>query len=88
MGFSAEEGGRALIVGGYAIVDLTKGSTSEGKILVLLDDEEEALEIANELRRRGCSVAVRMMRRRRPDPIRSATQAGVAAAPVTAIVAS
>jgi hypothetical protein len=42
----------------YAIIDVTEGSTSNGKILVLLDDEVTAREIASELHRRGCQVIV------------------------------
>jgi hypothetical protein len=45
-------------LGNYAIVDVREGSASEGKVLVLLDDEPTALEIAIELRRRGCEVVI------------------------------
>jgi hypothetical protein len=43
----------------YAIVDVTEGSVSEGKILVLLDDETTANEMAAEMSRRGGSVVVK-----------------------------
>jgi hypothetical protein len=45
--------------GEYAIVDVTRGSNSAGKILVLLDDEQTATEMAADLRVRGCDVVVR-----------------------------
>ena len=51
--------------GEYAVVDVAAGSTSEGKILVLLDDEATAQEIADELCLRGRSVAVTAFWRRR-----------------------
>jgi hypothetical protein len=44
--------------GDYAIIDVTEGRTSNGKILVLLDDETTAREMASELRRQGCQVIV------------------------------
>jgi hypothetical protein len=43
----------------YALVDVTRGSNSAGKILVLLDSEQTATEMAADLRRRGCEVVVR-----------------------------
>ena len=53
--------------GDYAIIDVTDGSTSLGKILVLLDDEMTAREIASELYRRGCKVIVQpVINRREP----------------------
>jgi WhiB family transcriptional regulator, redox-sensing transcriptional regulator len=42
----------------YAIVDVLEGSSTKGKILVLLDDEQTALEMARELRARGRQVVV------------------------------
>lgn len=42
----------------YAIIDVAKGSTSNGKVLVLIDDETTARDIASELHRRGCQVIV------------------------------
>jgi hypothetical protein len=45
--------------GEYAIVDVTRGSNSAGKILVLLDNEQTATEMAADLRVRGCDVVVR-----------------------------
>jgi hypothetical protein len=45
--------------GEYAIVDVTSGSNSAGKVLVLLDDEQTAAEMAADLRHRGCDVVVR-----------------------------
>jgi hypothetical protein len=42
----------------YAIVDVRAKSPSRGKILVCVDDEVIAQEIALELRRRRCQVAV------------------------------
>jgi hypothetical protein len=45
----------------YAIVDVGNGRASEGKILVLLDDELTAQDMATELRRRGCRVTVKEM---------------------------
>jgi hypothetical protein len=53
-------------LGGYAVVDVNQGRTSEGKVLVLLDDIASAQEIAAELCRRGCAVVVRAIRERRP----------------------
>jgi hypothetical protein len=53
-------------LGGYAVVDVNKGRTSEGKVLVLLDDIASAQEIAAELCRRGCAVVVRAIRERGP----------------------
>jgi hypothetical protein len=43
----------------YALVDVTRGSNSAGKILVLLDSEQIAAEMAADLQRRGCDVVVR-----------------------------
>ncbi len=43
----------------YAIIDTNAGSTSEGKILVLVDDERTAREIAGDLRGRGFSVVIK-----------------------------
>jgi hypothetical protein len=45
--------------GEYAIVDVRASSPSQGKILVVVDDQEIAQEMAAELRRRRCQVAVR-----------------------------
>jgi hypothetical protein len=45
-------------VSDYAIVDITEGSTSSGKVLVLLHDEKTAQEMAIDLTKRGCRVAV------------------------------
>jgi hypothetical protein len=45
--------------GEYAIVDVTRGSNSAGKILVLLDNEQTAAEMAADLQARGCDVVVR-----------------------------
>jgi hypothetical protein len=42
----------------YAVVDVRAKSPSRGKILVVVDDEVIAQEIAVELRRRRCQVAV------------------------------
>jgi hypothetical protein len=44
--------------GRYAIVDTAEGSQSRGKILMLLDDEWVAIEIASELQTRGLDVAI------------------------------
>jgi hypothetical protein len=54
--------------GDYAIVDVTEGGASRGKILVLLDDEMIAREIAAELHRRGCHVVVEPVMDR-PEPL-------------------
>jgi hypothetical protein len=43
----------------YALVDVTRGSNSAGKILVLLDSAQTAAEMAADLQRRGCDVVVR-----------------------------
>jgi hypothetical protein len=43
----------------YAIIDAGDGSSTAGKILVLVDDEQTAVEMARHLRRRGCDVVVR-----------------------------
>ena len=43
----------------YALVDVTRGSSSAGKILVLLDNQQTAVEMAADLRGRGCDVVVR-----------------------------
>jgi hypothetical protein len=43
----------------YALVDVTRGSNSAGEILVLLDSEQTAAEMAADLQRRGCEVVVR-----------------------------
>ena len=51
--------------GGYAIVDANEGSASKGKILVLLDDEGTADEIAIEMRHRGCNVVIQAAQPRR-----------------------
>ena len=51
--------------GDYAIVDATPDRDSNGKVLVILDDESTAQEMATELRRRGCRVDVRAVRPRR-----------------------
>jgi hypothetical protein len=48
--------------GRYAVIDATEGSQSRGKILLLLDDERAALEIASELRGRGVEVAIEVRR--------------------------
>jgi hypothetical protein len=45
--------------GEYAIVDVRASSPSHGKILVVVDDESTAQEMAAELRRRRCQVVVR-----------------------------
>jgi hypothetical protein len=45
--------------GEYAIVDVRASSASHGKILVVVGDEVVAQEIAIELCRRRCQVAVR-----------------------------
>jgi hypothetical protein len=44
--------------GRYAIIDATNESQSRGKILLLLDDERTAIEIASELRTCGLDVAI------------------------------
>jgi hypothetical protein len=46
--------------GRYAIIDVTDESQSKGKILLLLDDERTALEIALELGTRGIEVAIQI----------------------------
>jgi hypothetical protein len=46
-------------LGEYAIVDVRKSSPSKGKILVVVDDEPTAQEMAIELNRRRCQVTVR-----------------------------
>jgi hypothetical protein len=43
----------------YALVDVGNGRSSEGKILVLVDDERIAADMAAELRRRGCRVVIK-----------------------------
>ena len=43
----------------YAIIDTSAGSRSEGKILVLVDDERTAHEIASDLRGRGFPVVIK-----------------------------
>lgn len=43
----------------YAIIDTNVGGRSEGKILVLVDDERTAHEIAGDLRGRGFSVLIK-----------------------------
>jgi len=48
--------------GRYAIVDTAEASPSRGKILLLLDDEGVALEIASELQTRGLDVAIEIRR--------------------------
>jgi len=48
--------------GRYAIIDDTEGSQSRGKILLLLDDEHAALEIASELRMRHLDIAIEIRR--------------------------
>jgi hypothetical protein len=65
----------------YAIVDITEGRRSIGKVLVLVDDEQTAQEIAVDLSKRGCRVVVEAfgppedqavgtpVRRRRRTPI-------------------
>jgi hypothetical protein len=45
--------------GEYAIVDVRASSASHGKILVVVPDEATAEEMATELRRRRCQIAVR-----------------------------
>ena len=45
--------------GEYAIVDVRASSPSQGKILVVLDDEAIAQEMAAEMRRQRCQVVVR-----------------------------
>jgi hypothetical protein len=45
-------------VSDYAIVDITEGRRTVGKVLVLLDDEQTAQEIAIDLTKRGCRVVV------------------------------
>jgi hypothetical protein len=47
-----------LVVSDYAIIDVKQGSSSQGMVLVILNDEFTAGEIAVELRGRGCPVAV------------------------------
>jgi hypothetical protein len=47
--------------GDYAIIDVTERSPSKGKILVLLDNEQVAEEIAADLRRRGRDVVVQIV---------------------------
>jgi hypothetical protein len=59
----------------YAIIDVTEGSTSNGKILVLLDDEMIAREIALELHRRGRDVLVQPVADRR-EPVVIRTEEG------------
>jgi hypothetical protein len=59
--------------GEYAIVDVTRGSDSAGKILVLLDNEPTATEMAADLRRRGCHVVVRRVAPRQGVVMRSAS---------------
>jgi hypothetical protein len=58
--------------GEYALVDVTSGSNSAGKILVLLDNEQTATEMAADLRRRGCNVVVRRVAQRQGLVMRSA----------------
>jgi hypothetical protein len=48
----------------YALVDVTRGSSSAGKILVLLDNQQTAVEMAADLWRRGCNVVVRRVAQR------------------------
>jgi hypothetical protein len=48
----------------YAIVDVTHGRNSEGKILVLIDDRQTANEMATDLRGRGCDVVVETVAQR------------------------
>ena len=45
--------------GEYTIVDVRASSPSQGKILVVLDDEAIAQEMAAEMRRQRCQVVVR-----------------------------
>ncbi len=47
--------------GDYAIIDVSEASTSKGKILVLLEDQETAEQIAADLRHRGCHVTVQLV---------------------------
>jgi hypothetical protein len=49
----------------YAIIDTNAGSMSEGKILVLVDDERTAREIASDLQGRGFPVAIKTVPARR-----------------------
>jgi hypothetical protein len=44
--------------GSYAIVDVTEGRESKGQVLVIVDDEITAREMARELHQRGCCVDV------------------------------
>jgi hypothetical protein len=47
------------------VIDIREGSESRGKILVLIDDEVTAKEIAADLRRRRCDVIVQQVSERR-----------------------
>jgi hypothetical protein len=42
----------------YAIIDVKKGSSSYAQVLMIVEDERTANEIAIELRRNGCRVTV------------------------------
>jgi len=48
--------------GRYAIIDTAEQSQSRGKVLLLLDDERVAFEIASELQTRGLDVAIEVRR--------------------------
>ncbi len=61
--------------GEYAIVDVTEGGTSKGKILVLVDDGMIAREIAAELHHRGCQVVIEPVMDR-PEPLIILTDEG------------
>jgi hypothetical protein len=66
--------GDVALPGDYAIVDATEGRDSMGQVLVIVDDEPTATEIATELHRRGCRVEVMMFHPRRGlvrPPVRS-----------------
>jgi hypothetical protein len=65
----------------YALVDVTRGRNSAGKILVLLDSEQTATEMAADLRRRGCDVVVRRVAQR-PGLVMRPALDGEPAAPV------
>lgn len=69
--------------GDYAIVDVTKGSRSKGKILVLIGDEPTAQEIATELQLRGCNVIIQRVRPRRGPGFGRAPYGGTPATPTT-----
>jgi hypothetical protein len=54
----------------FAIVDVSHRA-SRGKILMLLDDQDTAVELAMELSRRSCPVVVRELSAEDVDQVRT-----------------